>query len=82
MSVACRHALRTLRVCDALSAAGGQSEAFARKMSSNTESLQEPKKSLRRTMKAKLRQMSAEDMQGESEALLLTGADLVKTGSR
>ncbi len=39
-------------------------------MSASTESMLEPKKSLRRVMKAKLRQMSAEDMQGESEAFL------------
>ena len=71
MSGAFRHALKTLRACNALSAAGGQTEAFCRKMSASTESMQKPKKSLRRTMKAKLHQMSAEDMQSESKAMRL-----------
>ena len=66
-----RHAVRTLRVCEALSAARGHTEAFARNMTASTDSMLEPKKSLRRVMKAKLRQLSAEDMQGESEIMLI-----------
>ena len=71
MRSAYRHAVGTLRVCDALLAARGHTETFVRSMTASTESMLEPKKSLRRVMKAKLRQMSAEDMQGESETVLI-----------
>ena len=68
---AARHTVKTLRGFDTLSAAAWHTEAFGRKMSTISDSLQVQKKLLRRTMKAKLRQLSAEDMQRESEAAKL-----------
>lgn len=63
-----RHALKTLTGRGATAAAAAlQNEAFHRKMAACSDTLQEQKKALRKVLKAKLRQMSAEDMQAESE---------------
>lgn len=62
-----RLALKTLTGCSAVSATAWPSEAFHRRMSTCSDSLYDQKKALRKVMKAKLRQLSAEDMQEESE---------------
>lgn len=62
-----RHALKTLTGRGATAAAALQNEAFHRKMTACSDTLQEQKKALRKLLKAKLRQMSAEDMHAESE---------------
>ena len=62
-----RHALKRLTGCSPLSAAAWHTDPSFRNMGVSSDGLQEQKKALRKMMKSKLRQLSAEDMQRESE---------------
>ena len=66
MFASARQILRTLTGPRGISAAAWQCEKVQTRMSVCAESLQDQKKALRKELKARLRRMSAEDMQAES----------------